>query len=118
MNPLYRRARALADKLSRWLNIVVGAFFGIMAIGVLVMMLMGNPSVLAINMVFGIVVSALTVWIALKSEWKNTVFSKCLTIESTFARRSIDQSYPPLHSHIFTPRFWSSRAILSAAFIL
>jgi len=61
-------SQVLADKVNRWLNIVVGAVYGIGAIVALVMMLMGNPSVLAILLAAGFVFGVLTVWTAWKSE--------------------------------------------------
>ena len=61
-------SQSLADKVNRWLNIVVGAVYSIMAIGVLIMMLMDNPSVLAINTASGIVWTVLIVWYAWKSK--------------------------------------------------
>jgi hypothetical protein len=60
---------SLADNVNRWLNIVVGAVFGILALVALVGMLTANPpSVLAINPAFGFVWSVLIVWIAWKSK--------------------------------------------------
>ena len=59
---------SLADKVNRWLNIVLGAFFSIAALVVLVWSLIDNPSVLAILNAFGVVVNALIAWIAWKSK--------------------------------------------------
>ena len=59
---------SLADKVNRWLNIVLGAFFSIAALVVLVWSLIDNPSVLAINTAAGFVWTVLVVWIAWKSK--------------------------------------------------
>jgi glucose uptake protein GlcU len=61
-------SQSLADKVNRWLNIVVGAVYSIGALVSLIMMLMSNPSALAILGAFGVVVTALIVWIAWKSK--------------------------------------------------
>jgi len=61
-------SQSLADKVNRWLNIVVGAVYSIGALVSLIMMLMSNPSALAILSAFGVVVTALIVWIAWKSK--------------------------------------------------
>jgi hypothetical protein len=61
---------SLADKVNRWLNIVVGAVYSIGALVSLIMMLMSNPSALAILGAFGVVVTALIVWTAWKSKQK------------------------------------------------
>jgi hypothetical protein len=61
-------SQSLADTLNRWLNIVVGAFFSIVALGVVVASLMEDPSVVMINVAFGIVWTVLVVWIAWKSK--------------------------------------------------
>jgi hypothetical protein len=61
-------SQSLADKVNRWLNIVVGAVYSIGALVSLIMMLMSNPSALAILGAFGVVVTALIVWIALESK--------------------------------------------------
>ena len=61
-------SQSLADTLNRWLNIVVGAFFSIVALGVVVSSLMDNPSVVMINVAFGVVWTVLVVWIAWKSK--------------------------------------------------
>ena len=61
-------SQSLADKVNRWLNIVVGAVYSIGALVSLIMMLMSNPSALAILGAFGVVVTALVVWIARKSK--------------------------------------------------
>ena len=61
-------SQSLADKVNRWLNIVVGAVFSIFAMVALIMSLMDNPSVLAINTASGIVWTVLIVWIAWKSK--------------------------------------------------
>ena len=64
---------SLADKVNRWLNIVVGAFFSIATLVVVVGYLGGlggNPSVLAINPASGFVWNVLIVWIAWKSKQK------------------------------------------------
>lgn len=61
-------SQSLADKVNRWLNIVVGAVFSILAMVVLIMMLMDNPSVLAITPAYGAVFTVLIVWIAWKSK--------------------------------------------------
>ena len=61
---------SLNDKANRWLNIVVGAFYSVGAIVVLVTSLMDNPSVLAILTAFGSLFSALIVWYAWKSKQK------------------------------------------------
>ena len=61
-------SQSLADKVNRWLNIVVGAFFSIAALVATVAMLMENPSVLAINSVTGFLWTVLVVWIAWKSK--------------------------------------------------
>ena len=61
-------SQSLADKVNRWLNIVVGAVYSILAMVVLVWSLMDNPSVLAINTASGFVWTALVVWIAWKSK--------------------------------------------------
>ena len=64
-------SQSLADKVNRWLNIVVGAFFSITTLVVVVGYLMANPpSVLAINPASGFVWSVLIVWIAWKSKQK------------------------------------------------
>ena len=66
-------SQSLADKVNRWLNIVVGAAFGILAIVAVVGNLGGlggNPSVLAINPASGFVWNVLIVWIAWKSKQK------------------------------------------------
>ena len=59
-------SQSLADNVNRWLNIVVGAFFSIVALGVVVSSLMDNPSVVMINVAFGCVWTVLVVWIAWK----------------------------------------------------
>ena len=59
---------SLADNVNRWLNIVVGAVYSIGALVSLIMMLMSNPSALAILGAFGVVVTALIVWIAWESK--------------------------------------------------
>jgi len=64
---------SLADNVNRWLNIVVGAVYSILAMVVLVGSLgglWGNPSALAINTAAGAVFTALIVWIAWKSKQK------------------------------------------------
>ncbi len=61
-------SQSLADKVNRWLNIVVGAFFSIAALVATVLSLMDNPSVLAINSVTGFLWTVLVVWIAWKSK--------------------------------------------------
>jgi MFS family permease len=61
-------SQSLADKVNRWLNIVVGAVFSIAALVALVLSLMENPSVVLINVAFGFVWTVLVVWIAWK--WK------------------------------------------------
>ena len=61
-------SQSLADKVNRWLNIVVGAVFSIGAMVALVMQLMGNPSVLAINTATGCLWTILIVWIAWKAK--------------------------------------------------
>ena len=61
-------SQSLADNVNRWLNIVVGAFFSILGLGVVVASLMENPSVVMINVAFGVVWTVLVVWIAWK--WK------------------------------------------------
>ena len=61
-------SQSLADKVNRWLNIVVGAVFSIAALVAMVAMLMDNPSVLAINPASGFVWTVLVVWIAWKSK--------------------------------------------------
>ena len=61
-------SQSLADKVNRWLNIIVGAVFSIVALGVVVLSLMENPSVVMINVAFGFVWTVLVVWIAWK--WK------------------------------------------------
>ena len=61
-------SQSLADKVNRWLNIVVGAVFSIVALGVVVSSLMDNPSVVMINVAFGFVWTVLVVWIAWKSK--------------------------------------------------
>ena len=61
-------SQSLADNVNRWLNIVAGAFFSIVGLGVVVASLMENPSVVMINVAFGVVWTALVVWIAWKSK--------------------------------------------------
>jgi hypothetical protein len=61
-------SQSLADKVNRWLNIVVGAFFSITALVVVVASLIDNPSVVLINVAFGFVWTVLVVWIAWKSK--------------------------------------------------
>jgi hypothetical protein len=61
---------SLADKVNRWLNIVVGAAYAILAMVALVGSLIGNPSVVAINTAAGFVFSVLTVWTGWKSKQK------------------------------------------------
>ena len=61
-------SQSLADRVNRWLNIVVGAVFSIAALVAMVAMLMDNPSVLAINSASGFVWTVLVVWIAWKSK--------------------------------------------------
>jgi len=61
-------SQSLADNVNRWLNIVVGAIFSIVGLGVVVSSLMENPSVVMINVAFGVVWTVLVVWIAWK--WK------------------------------------------------
>lgn len=61
-------SQSLEDNLNRWLNIVLGAVFSIVALAALVMMLLDNPSVLAINIVTGFLWTVLVVWIAWKSK--------------------------------------------------
>ncbi len=61
-------SQSLADKVNRWLNIVVGAFFSVAALVATVLSLMDNPSVLAINSVTGFLWTVLVVWIAWKSK--------------------------------------------------
>jgi hypothetical protein len=61
-------SQSLADNVNRWLNIVVGAFFSIVGLGVVVASLMEDPSVVMINVAFGVVWTVLVVWIAWK--WK------------------------------------------------
>jgi hypothetical protein len=61
-------SQSLEDNLNRWLNIVVGSVFSIVALAALVMMLLDNPSVLGINIVTGFVWTVLVVWIAWKSK--------------------------------------------------
>ena len=59
---------SLADNVNRWLNIVVGAVFSAGAIVTLIMSLIDNPDVVAINSAAGFVWTALIVWIAWKSK--------------------------------------------------
>jgi hypothetical protein len=61
---------SLADNVNRWLNIVVGAVFSAGAIVTLIMSLIDNPNVVAINSAAGFVWTALIVWIAWKSKQK------------------------------------------------
>ena len=61
-------SQSLADNVNRWLNIVVGAIFSIVGLGVVVSSLMENPSVVMINVAFGVVWTVLVVWIAWKSK--------------------------------------------------
>jgi len=61
-------SQSLADKVNRWLNIVVGAVYSIAALVTLVWSLIDNPSVVAINTAAGFVWTALIVWIAWKSK--------------------------------------------------
>jgi hypothetical protein len=61
-------SQSLADKVNRWLNIVAGAVYSILAIVVVIAILMGNPSVLAINPASGIVWMVLIIWTAWKSK--------------------------------------------------
>jgi hypothetical protein len=60
--------QVLADKVNRWLNIVVGAVFSIAALVALVSSLIDRPSVLAINTATGCLWTVLVVWIAWKSK--------------------------------------------------
>ena len=61
-------SQSLADKVNRWLNIVVGAVYSIAALVTLVWSLIDNPSVLAIDIASGAVFTVLIVWIAWKSK--------------------------------------------------
>jgi glucose uptake protein GlcU len=61
-------SQVLADKVNRWLNIVVGAVFSIGALVTTVAMFMDDPSVLAIDSATGCLWTALIVWIAWKSK--------------------------------------------------
>ena len=61
-------SQSLADKVNRWLNIVVGAVYSILALVALVMSLIDNPSVVMINAAAGFVWTVLVVWIAWKSK--------------------------------------------------
>ena len=61
-------SQSLADKVNRWLNIVVGAVFSILALVVVVSSLVEVPSVVMINVAFGFVWTVLVVWIAWKSK--------------------------------------------------
>jgi len=61
-------SQSLADKVNRWLNVVVGAVFSVIALVALVLSLMENPSVVLINVAFGFVWTVLVVWIAWKSK--------------------------------------------------
>jgi hypothetical protein len=61
-------SQSLADEVNRWLNSVVGAFFSIVALVVVVLSLMEDPSVVMINVAFGIVWTGLVVWVAWKSK--------------------------------------------------
>jgi hypothetical protein len=59
-------SQSLADGMNRWLNIVVDAFFSILALAAVVLSLMENPSVVMLNAAFGFVWTVLVVWIAWK----------------------------------------------------
>jgi len=61
-------SQSLADKVNRWLNIVVGAVYSILGIVAVIGTLMDNPSVLAITPAYGAVFTVLIVWIAWKSK--------------------------------------------------
>jgi uncharacterized transporter YbjL len=61
-------SQVLADKVNRWLNIVVGAVFSAGAIVTTVMSLIDTPSALAINSAAGALWTALIVWYAWKSK--------------------------------------------------
>ena len=59
---------SLADNVNRWLNIVAGAVFSAGALVTLIMSLVDNPNVVAINTAAGFVWTALIAWIAWKSK--------------------------------------------------
>ena len=60
---------SLADKVNRWLNIVVGAVFSAGALVTLIMTLIDGPNVV-VNTAAGFVWTTLIVWTARKSKRK------------------------------------------------
>jgi hypothetical protein len=60
-------SQVLADKANRWTNIIVGAVMAIFPL-IAFIGLLGIPSILAINPLFGIIWSVLIVWTAWKTK--------------------------------------------------